>query len=107
MTTSLESHRQDPILAESIPRPASGKPGEVAAVEAEGDVVRDAGAGDLAEVAGVEDEQARSARARVEHDRQQHAVVFALAARGRDEDRLTGVGAGLRPDSRPAALHVG
>ena len=42
--------------------------GEVAAVEAEGDVVRYTGASDLAEVGGVESEQERGAGGAVEHD---------------------------------------
>src|SRR4051794_17071336 len=49
---------------------------EVLAVEAEWDVVRRLGAGDLVERAGVEHQQERAAGVRVEHDRQHHAGVL-------------------------------
>ena len=57
----------------------------VHAVEPERDVLRDARAGDLSQVARVEDQQVGRPRARVEHDRQQDAVV--LGARRRPGGR--------------------
>ena len=55
------------IIKRSVMEPLPGL-GEVVAVEAERDVVRHAGASDLAEVGGVEGEQERGADGAVEHD---------------------------------------
>ena len=56
-------------------------------MEAERDVVRDRGAGELGQVAGVEHEQVGAAELAVEHDREQDAVV--LAARVGRGDRVS------------------
>ena len=70
--------------------PALGRRRE-GAVEAEGEVVRDARAGQLLERARVEDEQRGGAAARLEQDREQDAVVLLRRARALGQDRLARV----------------
>src|SRR4051794_35313304 len=76
-------------------------------VEPERDHVRRLGPGELVERGGIEHEQERPARVRVEHDGEQHALVLALGARSRHEHGLARKAARLRPDARLAPLDVG
>jgi hypothetical protein len=75
-------------------------------VEAEGDVVRDPGTGDLPERGSVQDEQERGPGRGIEHDREQHSGVFPVGARGGHEDGFARVGAWFRPGDA-AACFVG
>ena len=67
-------------------------------------MVRDLGAGQLAEVGGVEHEQEGRAAPAVEHDREQHPVILRGRVGTPDEHGLTGPALRLVP-GRGGALH--